>query len=71
VVVSRTTDGALSVTNWQEIETEVLPGMTAAFAFAVITYDPDGNDTDNMVTSEDHPIEIAEQDGNKHEAEYA
>src|ERR1017187_8926653 len=69
VVESNTTDGALSVTNWQEICTPPLAGP--AVAFAVITYDPDGNDSDNIVTSGGGPRYTAEQVGNKHEAEYA
>src|ERR1017187_10854224 len=51
VVESSTTDGALSVTNWQELSKGPLPEAT--FAFAVITYDPDGN-----ARSEEHTSEL-------------
>ena len=73
IVESSTTTGALSVTNWQGLFNS--PPSQAKSVFAVITYDPDGNDTDKMVTNcglaPCPGIVTPEQDGNKHEAEYA
>ena len=72
-MVESSTTPALSVTNLQGLSNTAF--TEAMFVFAVITYDPDGNDTDKMVTNcglaPCPGIVTPEQDGNKHEAEYA